>query len=153
MHTQKGLKSYDKRHGYRGVIANYDQDNWLDYAKKNFKIPEDYLFARVQSFAGKDVVVEIDKSKECFENYIAKHINKNLKYPKRALKNGIEGDVYIQFEITYDGYFINFSTIGPDKILEDEAYRIMSKLPKVKPGEYLGKKVNILYGLPISFRL
>ena len=79
--------------------------------------------------------------------------NKNLKYPKRALKNGIEGDVYIQFEITYDGYFINFSTIGPDKILEDEAYRIMSKLPQVKPGEYLGKKVNILYGLPISFRL
>ena len=60
---QKGLKSYDKRHGYRGVIVNYDQDNWLDYAKKNFKIPEDYLFARVQSFAGKDVVVEIDNSK------------------------------------------------------------------------------------------
>ena len=60
---QKGLKSYDKRHGYRGVIANYDQDNWLDYAKKNFKIPDDYLFARVQSFAGKDVVVEIDNSK------------------------------------------------------------------------------------------
>ena len=60
---QKGLKSYDKRHGYRGVIANYDQDNWLDYAKKNFKIPEDYLFARVQRFAGKDVVVEIDNSK------------------------------------------------------------------------------------------
>ena len=60
---QKGLKSYDKRHGYRGVIVNYDQDNWLDYAKKNFKIPQDYLFARVQSFVGKDVVVEIDNSK------------------------------------------------------------------------------------------
>ena len=47
----------------------------------------------------------------------------------------------------------NFMNRGPDKILEDEAYRIMSKLPQVKPGEYLGKKVNILYGLPISFRL
>jgi penicillin-binding protein 1A len=60
---QKGLKSYDKRHGYRGVIANYDQDDWLDYAKKNFKIPQDYLFARVQEILGKDVVVEIDNSK------------------------------------------------------------------------------------------
>ena len=60
---QKGLKSYDKRHGYRGVIANYDQDDWLDYAEKNFKIPQDYLFARVQSIIGKDVVVEIDNSK------------------------------------------------------------------------------------------
>lgn len=97
--------------------------------------------------------VEIDESKKCFENYITEHIKKNLKYPKRALKNEIEGDVFIQFEISKDGYFINFTTIGPDKILEDEAYRIMAKLPKVKPGEYLDKKVNVLYGLPISFRL
>ena len=97
--------------------------------------------------------VEPEKSKECFENYITNHINKNLKYPKRAMKNNIEGDVFIQFEITKDGYFINFSTIGPNKILEDEAYRIMAKLPQVKAGEYLGKKVSVLYGLPISFRL
>ena len=97
--------------------------------------------------------VEPEKSKECFENYINNHIEKNLKYPKRAMKNNIEGDVFIQFEITKDGYFINFSTIGPNKILEDEAYRIMAKLPQVKAGEYLGKKVSVLYGLPISFRL
>ena len=97
--------------------------------------------------------VEIEKSKECFEKYISDHINKNLRYPKRALNNNIEGDVFIQFEITRDGYFINFSTIGPNKILEDEAYRIMAKLPQVKPGEYLEKKVSVLYGLPISFRL
>ena len=96
---------------------------------------------------------EPEKSKECFENYITNHINKNLKYPKRAIKNNIEGDVFIQFEISKDGYFINFSTIGPNKILEDEAYRIMAKLPQVKAGEYLGKKVSVLYGLPISFRL
>ncbi len=65
---QKGLRSYDKRHGYRGVIANYDQDNWLDYANNNFKIPQDYLFARVQSFAGTDVIIEIDNSKLKFPN-------------------------------------------------------------------------------------
>ena len=98
-------------------------------------------------------IIWSEKSKECFENYISDHINKNLRYPKRALKNNIEGDVFIQFEITRDGYFINFSTIGPNKILEDEAYRIMAKLPQVKAGEYLEKKVSVLYGLPISFRL
>ena len=97
--------------------------------------------------------VKIDESKECFENYITNHIKKNFRYPKRAAKNNIEGDVFIQFEITKSGYFINFSTIGPNKILEDEAYRIMSRLPQVQPGEYLGKKVGVLYGLPISFRL
>ena len=97
--------------------------------------------------------VKIDESKECFENYITNHIKENFRYPKRAAKNNIEGDVFIQFEITKSGYFINFSTIGPNKILEDEAYRIMSRLPQVQPGEYLGKKVSVVYGLPISFRL
>ena len=72
---KNGLKSYDKRHGYRGVITNYDQDDWLDYAKRNFKIPQDYFFARVKKFNGKDVIIEIDNSKLdsdkilLFENY------------------------------------------------------------------------------------
>ena len=120
-----------------------------------YKIPKQLDFDEIDkapAFPGCEDV-EIGKSKECFEKYISDHINKNLKYPKRALKNNIEGDVFIQFEITRDGYFINFTTIGPNKILEDEAYRIMAKLPQVKPGEYLEKKVSIVYGLPISFRL
>ena len=129
--------------------------------KKTFQVAVEYKIPtqldydeidKAPSFPGCEDV-EIEKSKECFENYISDHINKNLRYPKRALKNNIEGDVFIQFEITRDGYFINFSTIGPNKILEDEAYRIMAKLPQVKPGEYLEKKVSVLYGLPISFRL
>ena len=120
-----------------------------------YKIPKQLDYDEIDkapAFPGCEDV-EIGKSKECFEKYISDHINKNLKYPKRALKNNIEGDVFIQFEITRDGYFINFTTIGPSKILEDEAYRIMAKLPQVKPGEYLEKKVSVLYGLPISFRV
>jgi len=129
--------------------------------KKTFQVAVEYKIPkqldydeidRAPTFPGCEDV-EIEKSKECFEKYISDHINKNLRYPKRALNNNIEGDVFIQFEITRDGYFINFSTIGPNKILEDEAYRIMAKLPQVKPGEYLQKKVSVLYGLPISFRL
>ena len=129
--------------------------------KKTFQISVEYKIPKQLDFDEIDKAptfpgcedVEIGKSKECFKNYISDHINKNLKYPKRAIKNNIEGDVFIQFEITRDGYFINFTTIGPNKILEDEAYRIMAKLPQVKPGEYLEKKVSIVYGLPISFRL
>ena len=97
--------------------------------------------------------VEPENPKNALKIILLIILKKTLKYPKRAMKNNIEGDVFIQFEITKDGYFINFSTIGPNKILEDEAYRIMAKLPQVKAGEYLGKKVSVLYGLPISFRL
>ena len=137
--AKKGGEAFDKTFQ---VTVEYKIPNQLDYDEID----------KAPTFPGCENI-EVEKSKECFEKFINNHINKNLKYPKRALKNNIEGDVFIQFEITRDGYFINFYTVGPDKILEDEAYRIMSKLPAVKPGEYLGKKVNVLYGLPISFRL
>ena len=97
--------------------------------------------------------LEGDKSKECFENGITKHISENFKYPRKALKNQIEGDVFIQFSIDRFGFLIDFTTVGPDKVLEDEAYRIMSTLPVKKPAQLNGKNVKMTYGIPISFRL
>jgi protein TonB len=93
------------------------------------------------------------ESKSCFENAIAEHISENFKYPRRAIKNKIEGDVFIQFSIDQYGYLIDFTTIGPERILEDEAYRIMSSLLVSKPATFNGKNVKITYGIPISFRL
>ena len=97
--------------------------------------------------------LEGEESKKCFENKIKKHISENFKYPRKALKNQIEGDVFIQFSIDKFGYLIDFTTIGPNKVLEDEAFRIMSSLPIKKPAKLNGKNVKITYGLPISFKL
>tara|TARA_B100000161_G_scaffold75320_1_gene51878 strand:+ start:7175 stop:7972 length:798 start_codon:yes stop_codon:yes gene_type:complete len=97
--------------------------------------------------------LEGEKSRKCFEDAVAKHISENFKYPRKALKNQIEGDVFIQFSIDEFGFLIDFTTVGPDKVLEDEAYRIMSKLPIKKPAQLNGKNVKITYGVPISFRI
>ena len=94
-----------------------------------------------------------EESKICFKQVIANHISKNFKYPRRAVKNEIEGDVFIQFSIDQYGYLIDFTTIGPNKILEDEAFRIMSTLEILKPATFNGKNIKITYALPISFRL
>ena len=50
-------------------------------------------------------------------------------------------------------YLINFKTIGPDRILENEAFRIMSTFKVLKPASYNGKNVKMNYEIPISFRL
>ena len=97
--------------------------------------------------------LEGDESKECFENGVTKHISENFKYPRKALKNQIEGDVFIQFTIDEFGFLIDFTTVGPDKVLEDEAYRIMSMLKVKNPAQLNGKNVKMTYGIPISFRL
>tara|TARA_X000000368_G_C23058158_1_gene725134 strand:- start:4090 stop:6495 length:2406 start_codon:yes stop_codon:yes gene_type:complete len=84
---QKGLESYDKRHGYRGVVANYDKDDWLDYAKQNFKIPQGYFFARVKNFKSMDVIIEIDNSKLNFFDNEAKLKFEDYKWARKFISD------------------------------------------------------------------
>ena len=93
------------------------------------------------------------ESKICFKKALAEHISEKFKYPRRAIKKEIEGNVFIQFSVDEYGYLINFKTIGPDRILEDEAFRIMSTFKVLKPASYNGKNVKMNYEIPISFRL
>jgi protein TonB len=64
---------------------------------------------------------------------------------------GITGKVYLQFVIDSNGRVTGIQKRGPDKLLENEAVRIIASLPKVKPGEQRGKKVSVKYSIPINF--
>ena len=81
------------------------------------------------------------------------HISKNFQYPEIAQKMGIQGRVYVKFIIDEDGSVTLIRTRGPDKNLEREAYRIISKLPKMTPGKIKGRPVRVPFSVPITFRL
>ena len=81
------------------------------------------------------------------------HIISNFKYPKEAEEKGIQGKVNVLFIIAKDGSITNLNLKGPHKTLEGEAERIIRLLPKMKPGEYQGKKVDVAFSLPITFKL
>ena len=89
--------------------------------------------------------------KECFNQKVQEHIKNNFKYPPSALEMGITGKVYLQFVIDSNGRVTGIQKRGPDKLLENEAVRIIASLPKVKPGEQRGKKVSVKYSIPINF--
>ena len=93
-----------------------------------------------------------EELKECFQGKIKKHLLDNFKYPEVALELGIYGRVYVLFNIDHKGVVSNIRTRGPDKILEKEAYRIISLLPKMKPGNQRGKPVTVPYSIPIHFK-
>jgi len=94
----------------------------------------------------------LDKD-ECFDTKMREHIRLNFKYPPEAQKKGIQGKVYVLFHIETDGNISNIKMRGPDPILEQEAARIISLLPKIKSAEFRGKKVSVPYSMPISFVL
>jgi protein TonB len=94
-----------------------------------------------------------EKQRECFLEKIQQHIRKNFKYPDGAMDAGIQGKVFVNFIIDKDGVVSISNLRGPDKSLENEAGRIISKLPKMTPGKQSGKPVRMAMSIPITFLL
>ncbi|MEN8122457.1 MAG: M56 family metallopeptidase [Bacteroidota bacterium] len=85
---------------------------------------------------------------------LRKYLAQNVNYPDDARINGIEGKVYVRFAVTKTGV-VDHVTIarGVDSLLDNEAIRVVSTLPKWQPGEQRGTKVNVWYTVPINFSL
>ncbi len=84
-----------------------------------------------------------------------KHIQEYFSYPEKALINKIKGKVWVRFIIDQDGNVTNIKALGPKggKILNDEAIRVVSNLPKFEPAYKNGKQISVKYGFPINFSL
>ena len=91
--------------------------------------------------------------KKCFQDNVTKHIIKNFKYPDQAIELGINGKVYVLFVVDSKGKISNIRTRGPHKLLENEASRIISLLPKMEPGKQRNRSVGVPYSIPINFKL
>ena len=80
-------------------------------------------------------------------------LQKNLRYPANALANGIQGRVLVSFIVNKDGSIVEPKIIrSVDPSLDKEAARIISSMPRWKPGRQRGKPVRVNYSLPITFR-
>lgn len=89
----------------------------------------------------------------CFNDKIQNHIMKNFNYPEQAQKEGIQGKVMVLFSIQKDGAIGDLKLNGPHELLENEAKRIIEKLPNMRPGKQRGRAVTVPFAIPISFRL
>jgi protein TonB len=83
---------------------------------------------------------------------VAKYLNDNLRYPESP-EAGDGARVVVQFVVTEDGGIANPKIIGNSpKIFHDEAIRLVSSMPKWKPGKQNGRPVSVFYTLPVLFR-
>ncbi|WP_321518367.1 TonB family protein [uncultured Bacteroides sp.] len=88
------------------------------------------------------------------EQELLKFIVTNLKYPVEAQKAEEEGKVYVRFTVTENGYVEDptiLRSVSP--LLDNEAKRIISSMPKWIPGKQSGKNVSVYYVIPIMFKL
>ena len=93
-------------------------------------------------------------ARACFQEQMNAHIIRNFRYPEAAQEQGIQGRVYINFIINECGFIENIRTRSPDKLLDDEAIRIINLIPRLLPGTMDdGLPVKVPFSLPITFKL
>ena len=85
---------------------------------------------------------------------LMRFLSDNMKYPKVARESGIQGRVVVQFVVGSDGSICNAKVIRSiDPYLDKEALRVVSVMPRWKPGMQKGKPVRVQYTMPLMFRL
>ena len=86
--------------------------------------------------------------------FLEKWVYQYLKYPEKALMEGIQGRVMVDFVIEKDGKVTDVRVVkGVSPELDAEAVKVVSASPKWKAGRRAGEKVRVSMTIPVEFRL
>ena len=109
---------------------------------------------------------------------VMQYLSNNMKYPKEADQNGVEGRVIVSFLVNKDGVVCNVRPARVDlrffdlqkmsektgkseqalrnhysKLFADEAARVIGAMPKWKPAVFQGEKVGAYCSVPVTFAI
>lgn len=147
------------------VILNVVEDNitvktdW-DFSQdfdENFEIAEYVPIEIVQEEVEETPPVRFAEEMPEFvggQEEMYKFLQNELQYPEVARANGIQGVVMIEFVVERDGSISNVKAIVPlYPDCDQEAIRVIKKMPKWKPGKSMGKPVRCFFQIPVRFIL
>lgn len=85
---------------------------------------------------------------------MVKYLKKNLKYPESAIKDSIQGKVFVQFVVSKTGEIENVKVIrGVRNDIDEAATKVVKEMPKWTPGSQNNRPVNVVFNLPLQFTL
>ena len=83
-----------------------------------------------------------------------RYVMSEIRYPKKARINGIEGRVFAQFVVERDGSITGVQTAkGIFAECDKEVERVLKNAPPFKPGSQRGRTVRVKMMLPVTFEL
>lgn len=101
-------------------------------------------------FTKDEIEPDFDGGKAAFYKYLAK----NMRYPKVARENDVQGKVYLTFVIEKDGTLDKIKVVrGIGSGCDEEAVKVLQTSPSWKPGYQYGIAVPVTYTLPLTFSL
>ncbi|MFM8564797.1 MAG: energy transducer TonB, partial [Bacteroidota bacterium] len=120
-------------------------------------VEEVFNFVNVENkplFPGCENLATEEERFNCFNTKTRQFIGKNFEFPEMARQMGIQGKVWVSFIIEKDGRITDVTVDrGVDKLLDEEAVRVVKLFPKMTPAKVGGRAVRMRYSLPINARL
>ena len=97
-----------------------------------------------------EVKAEFPGGEEALSQFLKDHI----KYPPKAAKKKIQGRVEVEFMVDKTGKVSDVRVVNSvNKDLDREALRVCGLLPDFIPATVNGEPVDVLFKLPISFKI
>lgn len=90
---------------------------------------------------------------QCLSDKIAKFVSRKFNTNVADATTQGKQRINVKFTIDKNGYVTDIIAQAKDSSLEKEAQRVLSKLPKFQPGMQGVTKVDVLYMLPIVFKI
>jgi len=102
---------------------------------------------------GGGVVFKRVEQMPAFNGSMREWLLANMHYPDSARANSITKSSVVQFTVSENGQVVRPVLIqsSGDRMLDEEAVRVIGKMPNWKPGRQNGKPAAVLYTLPISY--
>lgn len=94
--------------------------------------------------------VEVEPSFPGGMEAFLKYVQKNYRYPDRAVLQGVKGKIILTFIVERDGSLTDIKIVRDLKFgTGEEAVRLLKASPKWSPGIQNGREVRVAYTLPI----
>ncbi|MEM6764533.1 MAG: energy transducer TonB [Bacteroidota bacterium] len=88
------------------------------------------------------------------EPALYRFISREVRYPQTARRRSVEGKVHLRFVVEADGKISNVKVVrGLGYGCDEEALRILNKMPIWEPGVLNGKAVPVYSSLAVEFRM
>lgn len=85
---------------------------------------------------------------------LMEYLSENIRYPEECEEICVQGRVIVSFIVEKDGSISNVKVAKSlDPLLDKEAVRVVSGMPKWIPGRQNGVAVRVRYIIPVTFRL
>ena len=139
-----------------GDVARYTADNFSISTEESLLILMEGLSTLGDKPENDSIYQIVDEMPQYpgGEAAMMKFVSENVKYPQEAKDKDIAGRVFVSFVVEKDGSVSTVKVMrGIGGGCDEEAVRVVSSMPKWKPGIKDGKPVRVSYMMPLNFKL